>query len=258
MSLTGEGLKKYAISMIGTPYVYGAKIQDGVLTQHKVNTLASMYPKMFTNRYLQKIKDRGYIGKLCTDCSGLISGYTNKILGSSQMYSKAYKRIPYSDYKNFPIGTVLWRNGHVGVFCGQNSKGQYYCVEAKGIDYGTIASVLKSNSNWSYGLLFDNISYNGELAYIDTIVKSNPYTKPAGTIKLGSKGNGARWVQYELIESGYGNEFTFEGKKYSGVKIDGEIGPISEAAIKSFQASCKIIVDGKCGRITKQCLLDEF
>ena len=38
------------------------------------------------------------------------------------------------------------------------------------------------------------------------------------------------------------------------IKIDGEIGPISDAAIRAFQKSCKITVDGKVGVNTRKCL----
>lgn len=256
MGLNGEDLKKFCISKIGTPYVYGAKLQDGPLTQAKVNWLAKNYPKMFTQTYLNKIARKQLIGKVCVDCSGLISGYTGKILGSSQLYSTAYARMEYKNYRDFAVGTVLWRNGHVGVFCGKNSKGQYYCVEAKGIDYGTIASVLTDNNKWLYGLTFNYIDYEYDKALPVTYKKENPYTKPAGTIKKGAKGSGVKWVQCELIEAGYGNKFYYNHEWYSGVKIDGDCGKITEAAIKSFQASCKITVDGQCGKETKEYLVN--
>ena len=257
--LTGLGLKKFVISVIGTPYVYGAKYSDGPLTQTKVNSLAKSYPKMFTAKYLGKIKDKELIGKVCTDCSGLITAYTGKLMGSAQMYSNASARIPYNDYRKMPIGTVLWRNGHVGVFCGQNSKGQYYCVEAKGIDSGTVASLCTEKSKWKYGLLFNNIEYNiidpTIRALMEAVKSKNPYATPTITVKRGSKGDIVKWLQWELIEAGYGESFTYQYQTFNGVKIDGKFGAATEAALLSFQQSCKIEADGKCGPITREQLI---
>ena len=255
--LTGEGLAQYADSMVGTPYVYGAKIQDGPLTQAKVDMLAKMYPGTVNAAYVNKIKTKQLIGKVCVDCSGLISGYTGKILGSSQLYSSAYKRLSYKDnYQNFARGTVLWRSGHVGVFEGKNSKGQYYCTEAKGIDYGTVQSIIDKNSKWSYGLTFSYMTYDYEQHVYGSNQKTmNPYTQPTGLVKLNTKGESARWVQKELVDAGYGGEFTYNGITYTGVVIDGEIGPISQAAIKAFQSSCKLTADGIVGPLTINALL---
>lgn len=75
----------------------------------------------------------------------------------------------------------------------------------------------------------------------------NPYKEPTTTIKKGSKGEGAKWVQYELIEAGYGKQFSYNGKNYNAVTVDGEIGTIGDAAIRSFQTVSKITVDGMIG-----------
>lgn len=255
--LTGEGLAQFADSKVGTPYVYGAKLSDGPLTQAKVNLMAKMYPSVVNQRYLDKIKQKKLVGKVCVDCSGLISGYTGKILGSSQLYSSAKKRLAYkNNYGDFARGTVLWRSGHVGVFEGKNNKGQYYCTEAKGIDYGTVQSILTASSNWKYGLTFSYMDYTYDKRVDGSNSKTiNPYTMPYSTVKLGTKGEPARWVQKELVEAGYGSEFTYSGIVYRGVVIDGEIGPISVAAIKSFQQSAKLEADGIVGTKTRNALL---
>ena len=91
-NLTGAGLAAFAKGKKGTPYVYGAKGAEGVLTQSKVNFLSNNYKNIFTATYLNKIKTRGLVGKVCTDCSGLISWYIGKVLGSSQMYYSDYTR----------------------------------------------------------------------------------------------------------------------------------------------------------------------
>ena len=234
--LTGTGMASFTKAKKGTPYVYGAKGADGVFTQTKLNTLARMYPNMFTTSYLNKIKAKKLVGKVCTDCSGLISWYTGRVLGSSQLYSQAYARLPISKWKQFAVGTVVWKSGHVGVYLGDGK-----VVEAKGIDYGTIISDI-NDTKWKYGLTFSWIDYDikesipsNEISYKG----NNPYTMSSGLIKRGQRGEGVKWLQWELNESGY------------NIEIDGIFGSDTYNAVKKFQKSCKITVDGICGDDTK-------
>lgn len=253
--LTGQGMVDSAIVRIGTPYVYGAKIQDGPLTQAKVDFLHRNYPSVVNDAYVAKIKSKKLIGQICVDCSGLVSDYTKKILGSSQLYSTASRRMPFKEFENFAPGVVLWRSGHVGIYAGRNSKGQPYCIEAKGIDYGTISSLVTSKDKWKYGLCFSNIDYDYNTSVSNGAPKrSNPYQEPTSNVKKGTKGEGARWVQTELVEAGFGEEFMYKGIVYSGVKVDGEIGPISDTAIKAFQQSAKLTADGIVGAKTRAAL----
>ena len=147
--LTGIELVKHCKSKIGTPYVFGAKGANGKLTQSFLNSLIKSYPKMFTPIYIKKAEK--LVGKVCTDCSGLISWYTGKNIGTDAMNSTATKRGLIKDIRKAPIGAVLWKNGHVGVYIGNG-----YCIEAKGIDYGTIKSSI-SNTRFTHWLLFENL-----------------------------------------------------------------------------------------------------
>lgn len=239
MALTGEGLANFAKSKVGTNYIYGYKFSFGNVKQAKVNELARAYPSVFTQTYINKIKRKQMIGRPAVDCSGLITGYTGKMLGSSQLYNQAYARLPISHWKSFAVGTVLWKSGHVGVYLGGGK-----VAEAKGIDYGTIISDI-TKGGWKYGLTFSWISYN-----ISTPVPSaeitykgkNPYTEPSGNLKLNSKGEGVKWLQWELVESGY------------KLKIDGVFGKNTNNALRSFQRSSKLTVDGICGQKTRNAL----
>lgn len=239
--LTGVGLAIFAKNKNGTAYVYGAKGADGILTQSKVNFLASNYRNIFTSNYLNKIKTKKLVGKVCTDCSGLISWYTGKLLGSSQMYSTAYTRLPIAQWKNFAVGTVLWKQGHVGVYLGDGK-----VAEAVGIDQGTIISDI-SSQKWVYGLTFSYIDYD-----IKTPIKENvsykgknPYQKPSSLVKRNQRGEMVKWMQWELVESGF------------NIRIDGIYGPATETALKSFQRSAKIGVDGICGPQTISALIND-
>lgn len=236
-TLTGEGLALHGKSKKGTPYVYGAKGAHGILTQTRLNTLAKSYPNMFTSSYLNKAKK--LVGKVCTDCSGLVSWYTGKEISSSQMYSQAYARLPISEWKKFAIGTVLWKQGHVGIYLGDG-----LVAEATGIDKGTIISQI-SDQKWTYGLTFSYIDYNIIEPVSSTQISykgKNPYTEPDSLIKKGQTGEKVKWLQWELVEAGY------------NILIDGIFGPATYNALVAFQKSTKIVVDGICGSNTKKAL----
>lgn len=71
----------------------------------------------------------------------------------------------------------------------------------------------------------------------------NPYTEPTKNVRLNSKGNDARWVQYELNRVGH----------YKLI-VDGVIGQKSLEAIKDFQQKHNLVVDGICGPLTREAL----
>ena len=159
MGLTGKGLVDFTNGKIGTPYVYCAKGADGAFTQAKYDFLAKAYPTVFTNSYKRKIADKGLVGKVCTDCSGLITWYMGSTMGSAQLYSAAYARLPMSKLDDFAIGTVLYKQGHVGVYAGKDANGKPICIEAKGIDYGTVKGIITDPNRWTCGLTFKNVDY---------------------------------------------------------------------------------------------------
>lgn len=241
-TLTGQGLATFAISKLGTPYVYGAKGADGKFTLNRLNFLARSYPSTFTAAYIRKANL--YIGKICTDCSGLISWYTGRVLGSAQMYSTASKRIPISQINTVPIGAVLWKPGHVGVYVGNGE-----VVEAKGINYGTVRTKV-SSTKWQYALLFSYINYtmvtNGVASQPQQKPSvsdgKNPYKKPTSTVRKGASGESVKWVQWELDRAGYNLA------PYGG--IDGKFGSGTENLVKQFQTSHGLTVDGLVGTKT--------
>lgn len=240
MGLTGQALADYAAGKKGTPYFYGSKMAK--LTESFMLQMHNSYPNTVTENYMQKARGKGQVGKVCTDCSGLVSAYTGKVLGSAQLYQQAYTRLKMSTYRSWADGVVVWRSGHVGVFFEEN--GSFYVAESKGIDSGTVVSTFDPGK-WSYGLTFSWLEYYYEenVAADATWREVNPYKMPNETIKLGSNGEGVKWTQWELREAGY------------DLKIDGDCGSKTDKAIRAFQASCKIKVDGKVGPDTRSCLI---
>ena len=207
---------------------------------------------MVTAKYMNKAVKQNQLLKINTDCSGLIGAYREKHLGSAQLYSTAYKRMPISEIKNFAPGVVLWKSGHVGVYIGMEN-GVPMCVEAKGIDYGVIKSRV-SATNWNCGLTFSDMEYTYETTVSGITKQTNPFTEPTCLLQKGMKGNDVKWLQFELREAGYDRSFVYKGKTYGAVLIDGDFGKITDAAVRSYQASCKIEVDGKVGSITRMWL----
>ncbi|MFB2938805.1 peptidoglycan-binding protein [Aerosakkonemataceae cyanobacterium BLCC-F154] len=67
---------------------------------------------------------------------------------------------------------------------------------------------------------------------------------PARTIiRLGSKGSDVKYLQQLLNKKGY------------SLKVDGDFGPRTEAAVKQFQKSRRLTVDGIVGPATWNALL---
>ena len=241
MALTGKGLANFAKSKVGTPYVYGAKLSDGPFTVTKLNQLKKLYKSIFTTSYCEKA--RKYVGKVCTDCSGLISGYTGKLLGSSMLYSSASERhtLNKNDCSKIPIGAVLWKSGHVGVYIGNGE-----VAEALGINYGTVISKVAKRT-FTHWLLFNWMTYDKvdqkTSTTTKTSTKKNPYKKPTRSLTVGSKGDDVRWLQWELNESGY------------KCKIDGYYGSETENAVMAFKKKVGLSVPKTVGTKTIEALI---
>lgn len=254
---TGSGLVEYARQYLGTPYFYGSKIPEGILTENKMEIMHAMYPGIVTDSYMAKARSGGQVGRVNVDCSGLIAGYRQKNIGSAQLYQTAYTRMPIARLSDFAPGVVLWRPGHVGVYMG-SVEGIPMCIEAKGIRYGTVMTRVTA-SKWQYGLTFADLSY-GYDTKVSGIWKgvhgANPYKEPEVTVtsatqarKKGiqsylSRGEGVKWLQWELAEAGLLTEND----------IDGICGPGTVAAILAYQRSCKITADGLAGKTTRKYL----
>ena len=251
--LTGQGLADFAEDRIGMPYFYGAKISHGILTEAFMQRLHEKLPDLVTSDYMEQARRQGQVGKVNIDCSGLIGAYLGVELSSAQMYAVTEQRI-YSKiheiYAWIPKGTVLWKSGHVGVFLGRRDS-EYWCVEAKGINDGTICSNVRDNA-WQCGLLFPGVSYDWNLREDDRIPENlvvtrkgeNPYLRPCAWVMQSEKavqypavkkityGEGVRWLQWELCEAGY------------PVSVDGIFGTKTQNALQKFQMSCELHPDG--------------
>ena len=72
-----------------------------------------------------------------------------------------------------------------------------------------------------------------------------PHRKPASAVKMGSRGDGVKWVQWHLEKRGF---------SVGSSGIDGCCGPATVSAIISFQKSAGLDPDGVCGPATRKAL----
>ena len=70
----------------------------------------------------------------------------------------------------------------------------------------------------------------------------NPYAEPTKNIRLNSRGNDVRWLQYELNQRGY------------KLIVDGIAGAKTIEALTDFQIHNDLVPDGICGPLTRAAL----
>lgn len=133
MSKTAQGLIDFAKSKIGTPYIYGAKGE--VVTLDRIRELRRTYGSNCV-----WYSDDNKAGKVCVDCSGLISWYTGIVRGSGQYKSTAVEVIPISQRTNKHIGWAVWMNGHIGIYLGNDTY-----IAADGSAHGVRIANLSQN-----------------------------------------------------------------------------------------------------------------
>lgn len=146
MSKTAQGLIEFAKSKIGTEYVYGAK--GTVLSLEQIRQLRRTYGSNCV-----WYSDDNKAGKVCVDCSGLISWYTGIVRGSGQYKSSAVEVVPISQRTNKHIGWAVWMKGHIGIYLGDNKY-----IAADGSAYGVRIANLSQN-NFTHLLKLCDIDY---------------------------------------------------------------------------------------------------
>ncbi|MBQ9607260.1 MAG: peptidoglycan-binding protein, partial [Lachnospiraceae bacterium] len=78
------------------------------------------------------------------------------------------------------------------------------------------------------------------LSGVTAPAKGNPYTEPSKSVRLGSKGNDVRWLQYELNRHGY------------KLIVDGSAGNLTIGTVMDFQRTHGLTPDGICGPATRE------
>lgn len=143
--MTGKELVEFALSKLGVPYVYGMK--GTVMTLEKYQQLKSMYGALVWD------SDKSKVGKVCCDCSGLISWATGIVRSSQGYYDTAVEVHSISSIAQAPIGAAVWKKGHIGIYIGG---GEY--VTEDGSAYGCRKNSLKK-ADFTHWLKLKDISY---------------------------------------------------------------------------------------------------
>lgn len=199
--MTGEQLVAFARSKLGTPYVYGMK--GAVMTQANFNYLQGQFGvKLVWN------SDEKKVGKVCVDCSGLISWATGIVLSSAQLFEKAIRKEPIGTIKKAPVGALVWKSGHVGIYTGLVGNIPHY-IAADGSAYG-VREVPLSQNSFTHWLLMDYINYDKEDDEVVTREKIIVDGKEI-VVDLIFK-NGTNYVKIRDVGDALGYEVSNQGK----------------------------------------------
>lgn len=71
----------------------------------------------------------------------------------------------------------------------------------------------------------------------------NPYTAPTKTLAKGNRGEGVKWLQWELNDRGF------------SCSVDGSFGPRTKEALMAYQVSAGLVPDGSCRPATRKALM---
>lgn len=138
----------------GVKYLYGGNFET--LTPERLDALRAQSPSQISdNRYNYALNN--YIGKTVTDCSGLIYGYTRdgSRRTSQMLFNKADSALDIPpDLSKIPVGAVLWKPGHVGIYQGDGKT-----IEALGFDSGIVERDV-NNTDFQKYLLFNDFVYS--------------------------------------------------------------------------------------------------
>lgn len=151
MAKTAEGLLKHCKEVVENKvqYVYGCKME--ILTNSIYTRLKSMYGSLVWGTDISKV------GKICCDCSGLISSYTDIVRNSAGYKSTAIEVATIAqlraDWKKY-VGWGIWLNGHIGVV--SDTEGYYYAMD--GSSRNAVHYPI-SKQNWTYVVKLKDIEY---------------------------------------------------------------------------------------------------
>ena len=127
-------------------YVYGAK--GAILNRQQILDLQAQYGKELVWE-----SDLNKAGKICCDCSGLISSLTKILRNSKGYYDSALERKNISERENNMRGWGVWKEGHIGIYDGNDG---YYAMD--GSKANAVHKNLKEN-NFTHIIKLCDIDY---------------------------------------------------------------------------------------------------
>ena len=162
--MTGAELVAFCRSKMGTAYVFGMKGE--VMTEANFNYLHKLYGRDYV-----PYTDHTKIGKVCVDCSGLISWACNKALNSAGWKGAADEMHNIATLGDAPIGALVWMPGHIGVYTGKKG-GVCHYIAADGSKYGVREVPISQNKFTHWLLVRDVFDYeeDDEMIEKDTVI----------------------------------------------------------------------------------------
>lgn len=165
MTKTNWGLADWAKSWVGMPYWYGCVCYK--CTQDLLNRKAKQYPKHYTQARMPRYKSDIAASKWAADCIGLAKGYMwwdsekmaakYAVNGCPDMSANGMLEIAKvkGDIKTLPElpGTMLWMNGHAGVYIGNG-----WAIEERGFAYGCVKTKV-SDRPWKKWYRLPGLTY---------------------------------------------------------------------------------------------------
>ena len=273
---TNEHFAVFCQKMIGQPYWYGCcgyKATASLLTR-KTKQYPSYYAASRMARYKQDICNHAVV----CDCIGGVKGYAwsgggqamldgigregaiAEVYGSNGCPDKgANSMFTYAKSKGMDwgaigalpeiVGLALTKTGHVGYYVGNG-----YAVEWKGFSYGCVKTKV-AGRGWTYWYKLPFIQY-GDIA------AANPDTSDTTTdgSSQSDSGLGTRTLRYTKGHTMLRGEDVLAVQArlielgFDPGKADGVYGPLTSAAVVSFQAAKCLEADGVVGPITRAAL----
>lgn len=156
--MNNEKLSEFCKLKVGVPYVLGTN--GKIFTKSMYDDLVRRNPSgWFTDARLPKL--RSFIGKVTTDCHGLIEWFVREQSGvvydttADAAFAVAKVKGMIGSIPELP-GVCVRYKGHVGVYIGGG-----YVVEARGFDYGVCKTKLSSRP-WTEWYEHPKINYDNE------------------------------------------------------------------------------------------------
>lgn len=228
--------------------VYAWGMFGGPITKATVTGKAKQYPTWYTSDKISRVFAPLYGKAWGFDCVGLVKGV---LWGWSGDASKTYGGAAYAsggvpdlsadgmigvcrsvstDMGNIAVGEFLWMPGHCGVYIGNGKVVESTPAWKNGVQITSLSA-----RNWRKHGRLPYISYEEEVSGTVTIELS--------VLRQGSTGEQVKTLQRLL--NAFGNKLA----------TDGVFGGLTWSALKAYQKSHSLEVDGVCGKNTWTSLL---